>query len=250
MNICIFDTETVSLDKPYCYNIGFTIYNVENEEILLKADYVVEQVWHNLALFNTAYYADKREIYVGYMRSRKATLDKFGYICQRMIRLFSEYNVEFAYAYNSAFDERVFNFNCDWFKCANPFDNVPIYDIRGYAIDKLVNAEYKAFCEENEYYTESGNYSTTAEVMTRYITKNTDFVEEHTALSDSLIETEILKKCIALGSNITEDKKAPKSIEKREERTFRVTKNGKELLSVPCFGAVFYKSKMEVRLKS
>ena len=54
MNILIFDTETTSLEKPFCYNIGYTIFNTDAAEIELKKDYVVEQVWHNPMLFTTA----------------------------------------------------------------------------------------------------------------------------------------------------------------------------------------------------
>ena len=54
MNVVVFDTETVNLEKPFCYNIGYTILNVDNGKTLAKRDYVVEQVWHNLPLFESA----------------------------------------------------------------------------------------------------------------------------------------------------------------------------------------------------
>ena len=75
-NFMVFDTETTSLEKPFCYNIGYVIAN-ENE-ILVKKSFVVEQIWHNLPLFNTAYYAEKRPLYVSAMKARKTVLDKFG----------------------------------------------------------------------------------------------------------------------------------------------------------------------------
>ena len=105
MNIVIFDTETTSLDKPFCYNIGYIIINAETSERVLAHDFVCEQVWHNPMLFTTAYYADKRDIYIKAMRLRKTKMDKFGYVCQQMIRDFKNYEVHSAYAYNSSFDE-------------------------------------------------------------------------------------------------------------------------------------------------
>lgn len=222
MNICIFDTETTSLEKPFCYNIGYVIVNAETYETLVKRSFVVEQIWHNLPLFSTAYYADKREIYVADMRARRTVMDKFGYICQQMSRDFRGYEVERAFAYNSSFDEKVFAFNCDWFKCNNPFDNIPIADIRGFAHCFLVNGEFKQFCEENQYFTETGNYSTTAETIYRFISRDTDFIEAHTALDDSVIETAILFACLDRGAKIETVYPTKRSIVREVEKTLHI----------------------------
>ena len=222
MNIMIFDTETTSLDKPFCYNIGYQIVDTETGETLVARDFVVEQVWHNLPLFSSAYYADKRPIYVNRMRSRAVIMDKFGYICRQMIRDIKQYEVAHAYAYNSPFDEKVFNFNCDWYKCSNPFDTVQIHDIRGYAHQFIVDEKYIAYCEEHNLFTESGNYSSTAEAVYRYISGKDDFDEEHTALSDSVIETEILFYAMRAGADISIDEKVYRSIERKIEKTLHI----------------------------
>lgn len=221
MSIVVFDTETTSLEKPFCYNIGYNIYNAERERVVARS-YVVEQVWHNLPLFSSAYYAEKRPIYVAAMRARQTIMDKFGYICRQMARDFREHDVTIAFAYNSAFDEKVFDFNCDWFKCTNPFDTIPIKDIRPLAIKCFVDDKYKAFCEEHGYFTESGNYSTTVETMFRYITHNPDFVEEHTALADTEVESFILRLCEVKGIDITEKCRCTRSIERTIERTLHI----------------------------
>ena len=223
MNICIFDTETTSLEKPYCYNIGYVIYNLENRQILKEKDFVIEQIWHNLPLFNTSYYAEKRPIYINRLRARQITMEKIGYITQKMIRDFDNFNVFGAYAYNSSFDERVFNFNCDWFKIINPFEKVPIFDIKGYAHNFIVNnLEYEKFCEENELFTDAGNYSSTAETVYKFITNDNNFVEEHTALSDSRIETEILQYCFDKGAEVNEIYKSKISIARQIPTPFKI----------------------------
>lgn len=245
MNIVVFDCETTSLEKPFCYNVGYVIADAENQKILLKRDFIVEQVWHNLPLFASAYYAEKRELYVSAMKGRRATLDKFGYICQRMKRDFIAHNVEIAFAYNSPFDEKVFNYNCDWYKCINPFDTIPIIDIRGFAHHFIVNDRYKEYCEKYNLFTEAGNYSTTAESVYKFISENSEFIEEHTALADSEIEAEILFYCLNSGADIRGNYAAKKSIEREAKKEISVynKKEKVELLRVVCRKARFNKDK-------
>lgn len=207
-NIMVFDTETVSTDKRFCYNVGYVIFNTEERVILCKKEYIVQQCWHNLPLFATAYYADKRSLYVAAMRGKRATLDKWGYIMRDMKRDMRENNVEYAYAYNSPFDDEVFTFNCDWYKTNNPLENVPVLDIRGMVSEFITNtSDYRDFCETYQRFTDSGNYSGNAETVYQYITQNSEFIEAHTALADSEIEMEILTTCLDLGAEIGKEYK-------------------------------------------
>ena len=59
--VLVFDTETVSLDKPFMYNLGWVVLDLENGEHLEEKDYVIERVWHNTELMNTAYYKEENE---------------------------------------------------------------------------------------------------------------------------------------------------------------------------------------------
>ena len=235
MKICVFDTETIDLEKCFVYNIGFCLFDTETAEIMLKEEYVIEQVWHNTALFETAYYANKKDYYSQCMRGRTIRLEKFGYVTQRMYRLFKEHEVTQAYAFNSPFDERVFAFNCEWFKCINPFDNIAVHDIRAYAVEYIGKTEeYKKACDENQWYTEKGNYGTTAEIFYRYIMNDKDFIESHTALDDSIIETAILLECIKRGAEYGQNYEVPKSLARTRTQMLEVYHNGEIVYEREC----------------
>lgn len=216
--IMVFDTETTNLNKPFCYNLGYVIYDVETKQKMVEKDFVCEQIWHNRELFCTAYYADKRPIYVSRLKGKKAKMDKVGYVFQEIARDIKRYDVESVYAYNSPFDVKVMDFNSEWFKIINPIEILPVYDIRGYVHNKIAyQEEYQEFCETNELFTPSGNYSTTAESVYKFITQNNEFIEEHTALADSRIELEILLYCLELGAKIDNDYKVYRSIKRVEK---------------------------------
>ena len=247
--ICIFDTETTSLDNPFCYNIGYIIVDIENDNTFVRRDFVVEQIWHHLPLFESAYYAKKRPLYVNRMRARLAGLDKFGYICQQMIRDFRQYNVCAAYAFNSSFDERVFQYNCDWYKCNNPFDNIPIYDIRAFAVNHIAYTDdYQSFCDRLSLYTESGNYSTTAEAFFKYIADE-NFVEEHTALADSICEYGILKFLYNNSCDIFQFETAPKMVKKEVAHNWEVKKGSETLLAFSAKNVSVYKNDYIIRIR-
>jgi hypothetical protein len=65
------------------------------------------------------------------------------------------------------------------------------------------------FALANNYISKSNNLQTSAEVGFRYITKETDFQEEHQGLQDVLIECQIMVKCYK------QHKKIDKSINRR-----------------------------------
>lgn len=224
MNIMIFDTETINLQKPFCYNIGYVIVNTDNYETVAQQEFVVSEVWNNKMLFSTAYYAEKTPIYISRMKGKHILKRKWADIVTAMAQDIATYEISWAYAYNSSFDERVFEFNAEWFKTFNPLETLTVHDIRAIAIKAICkNGDYTDFCEHHELFTDSGNYSTTAETLYRYIVRNPDIVEEHTALADSILETAILKECVQrCGADIADTCVAPKSLERKVQHTLKI----------------------------
>ena len=199
MNILILDTETISTAKPFCYEIGFIIYNHTEKREIIKEDFIIKKVWENRELFATAYYTEKRPIYTSLLRQRKIAAKPIGYIMQYIKRLINKYDIHYIFAYNSPFDKRVIEFNCNWYKVQNPFENLKFIDIRGHAINFIIAPQiqqFKNFCEKFELFADTNNYSTSAETLYKYITNNPLFTEAHQALNDCEIELDILLKAL------------------------------------------------------
>jgi hypothetical protein len=74
----------------------------------------------------------------------------------------------------------------------------------------------------HQLYTESGNYSTTAEDVYRFILQDEEFVEEHTALADSEIELAILCNCVEQGAEWNTDYKVYSSIPKNSVKEMEI----------------------------
>ena len=231
-NIIVFDTETTNINKPFCYNVGWVVAKMEDNgdyQILEEREYMVKQVWYNTMLFSTAYYADKKEIYHDRIRQHFIEVKRFDELINILSETIAFHNVEIAYAYNSPFDEKVFQFMTDWFHTPNPMAEIPVFDIRAYFMEMVANNDsFKMFCETHKLFTETGNYSTTAETAFRYISDYVGFEEEHTALADSQIELEILGWAASMGSFIFEELKAIKSIPRLVEKVFTIAYKDKE----------------------
>lgn len=229
MNILILDTETIGLEKCFCYNVGWVIKNTTTKETITKKDYVVKQFWKNKPLFETAYYATKKQLYIKSLRSRKAILKHWGHIMLDLIRDIKLHNIKYAYAFNSPFDSKVLDFNCAWFGCSNPLDHISeLLDIRAFVNDIIFSSEYKEFCKVNGLLTDNGNLQVNAESIYKYISGDVCFKEEHTALSDSIIESDILMWLVDRGVDITSPKKVYNVISSGIEKEFKLNYKGKE----------------------
>lgn len=226
----VLDTETTSLDKPFCYDCSWVIMDMDTGTIIDFSNNVIEQVWHNLPLFESAYYKEKRPKYVEMMRKHQAKMDKFGFVMSKLSRDIKKYNITDVYAYNSDFDTKVIDFNCDWYKCNNPLETVAIHDIWGYASQFITcTKDYQNFCERYNRFTDTGNYKGSAEVVYQYMQCDPEFIEEHMGLFDSEIEAHILWDCVQLGAELAHDYKVNKVLPRIQEMPLQIKVNGKEI---------------------
>lgn len=195
-NIIVFDTETISLEKSFIYNLGYVIVNPDGK-IICSRDLVIRQIYDNKPLFATAYYANKKPLYVSKMKGRWAKKVSWGDACRIMAKDIKNYGVVDGFAYNSRFDERAFYFNHMFFrnKC-RPLDGINVHDIMDFISIITDTDGYKEFCKLNGFVCKNGRVKRTAESMYAYLVSNPNYKEEHTALEDSKIEAFILRKCL------------------------------------------------------
>lgn len=197
--ILVLDTETISLNKPFIYDLGYTIADT-NGNIIKKKSYIISQVWNNKELFATGYYANKKPLYYARLKSGYSKKVCWGNAMRFLANDIKKYGITEIYAYNSKFDSRALNFMCAWYKVVNGLGGMEILDIMDYIQPITKTQEYKEFCQVNGFMTKQKKPQPQqkAETLYRYITNNVDYEEEHTGLEDSLIELEILMTALAL----------------------------------------------------
>lgn len=196
-NILVFDTETISLEKSFIYNLGYVIVDPDGKT-LLERSFVIRQIYDNKPLFATSYYAKKRPLYISMLKGRRTKKVSWGDACRLMCKDIKEYGILDGFAYNSPFDVKAFYFNHLFFRNKRrPLDGIKVHNIMNY-IDVFTQTEkYKTFCKANGFVCKNGRVKRTAESCYAFITNNPTYKEEHTALEDSRIETEILLYCFA-----------------------------------------------------
>lgn len=230
--------QKIAIAKPLVYDIGWCIIDRQGT-VLKKRQYLVQETFFVPNVFNTAYYRDKRPLYMNFLQLKETE----GKLWEDIIRILVDdlQEVKAVAAYNAAFDfkkaipftEKYIkhlyssDFN-EWEKIqkekclklitqknkksdANSDYLLPIFEFRGVgypiidiwdvACKKLLNNQkYKDFCMENGLFTESAMYfKSSAEACFQYTMENKEFIEDHTALSDALIEAKLLTKILKKG---------------------------------------------------
>ena len=231
--------QKIAIAKPLVYDIGWVIID-RIGNIMKKVNYLVQETFFVPNVFNTAYYKEKRPIYMDLLAQGLISAK-----CWNDIMIELEYDLsgcDLVTAYNACFDfkkaipftERYIYhlYNTDYNKweqgqknhCkrlisgakddsdGNPDflkpvftfrgNDYPMCDLWGMACERLINIDkYRNYCLEHGLLTASAIYfKTSAETSFQYLMNNYDFIEDHTALSDAIIESQILAKGLKRGA--------------------------------------------------
>ncbi len=196
------DTETAnSLDDPMMYDLGGAIHD-RRGKVEETFSFVIYDVFcADRTLFNTAYYAEKRPIYEADIASGKRRIVTILTARKYIADLCKKYKVRAIIAHNARFDYAATNKTLRYITKSKmrfflPYE-IPLWDTLKMAQDTICKQPtYIRWCQANDYCQKSGKPRATAEILYRYITQDTDFIEEHTGLEDVLIEKEIFVKCM------------------------------------------------------
>lgn len=201
MKLLVLDTETLGVFDPSVYDLGYLIYDTESKKVIVERDYITQEIYDNPSKMKTAYYANKMPIYEDRLASGYCKKTKWTYALRVLQRDINKYNVETLYAYNSPFDTKAIARTCELLKAKNPTAN-GICDIWKGLTDPHITEtqEYKDFCKKNGFMTKhkKPKCQAKAETLYRYLTRNVDYEEQHTALEDSKIELAILLKALEM----------------------------------------------------
>lgn len=222
----------IAIARPLIYDIGWTIVD-RSGTIHDKKQFLIAEIFSVPTVFNTAYYAEKRPIYLDMLKRGKTTIKPWQEAIEILIEDMKK--VDAVGAFNSMFDFKKaipftelyikMLYSPDYFQweqmqkklcyriAFEPKKNDPdpnfdpehflfrgveydLFDLWGLATTHLLNnVAYKNKCLENTMLTASGTFfKTSAESSYRYLCNKYDFIEAHTALDDAIIESYILHK--------------------------------------------------------
>ena len=111
-----------------------------------------------------------------------------------------KYDTKLVGAYNVGFDKRALNnlvryTSKSWLRWFFPF-GTEFFDIWNMACSMLLNTKtYIEFALKNGLVSEADNIQTSAECAYKFITKDTEFSEEHKGLEDVKIEVAVMASC-------------------------------------------------------
>jgi len=198
--LIVVDVETAgSLARPLCYDIGFAITDKKGN-IVEKRSYVVSEIFDNVKLMTTAYYASKIPMYVDGLASGKFIKKPFEEIRNEMLYLMDLYNVTALCAYNLNFDMKALSSTNMLLRRTKKFMHRPVelLCLWSFACEVIYTQKnfYKVAIREG-WVSDAGNLRTSAEMGHRYISGQYDFIEEHTGLADVEIEVGIMAKCFS-----------------------------------------------------
>ena len=194
----ILDTETCG---DLVFDYGYTVIDRKGN-IVAEGSFVCEEFMNHperLDMFHDRFTKTKIAQYYFslYMGRNEFTVMPFTEIRRTINTVREAFNATVC-AYNAKFDVSHLLKTAQYFGYDQFFKgDVKFMDIWAMALSVLCNSRnYFKFCAEHDLTTAKGHPQTGAEAVYRYLTKNPDFEEKHTAREDCKIESYIFAAII------------------------------------------------------
>lgn len=202
--ILTLDTETPGL-QDCVYDFGFVIHNKKGEAVF-SYQALVDEIFTNPKKMTKAHFAKKVFThYAGMLDRQEIRLLPWMQILRDFREVLADFDVDIISAYNLGFDLRALKRTNEKLgdglpMCTSALD---LIDVWQFACETILNsATYKHIARDLGWVSEAGNIRTSAEMAFRFTSDNFGFIEDHTALSDALIESQILADCFATKQKI------------------------------------------------
>lgn len=200
----VLDTEGVNDGKPNKNNLGANalVYDVgiviadRTGQVFDKFSIVNTDVFYQDSLMESAYYHEKIPQYIEGIGENWEPMSWLQ-IVNLMLNLVMDYQVKDIWAYNVLYDQSATNYTTA--KASNGFKRffapygTRYRDVWDYAGSTICNTQkYVQWCIENGFVSASGNPSTSADTVGKYLRGSLEYQERHTALGDAEDELRIL----------------------------------------------------------
>jgi len=188
---CVFDTETIGIDKKWVYDLGLVII-AKTGRPLYRKRWIIEEVMNIPNIAEIAFYGKKIKTF--YKNFQPVT---FALAREEFRDIMTYFDVNCIVAYNLQFDMSAIKQTLELTRIGNRFLNYPVdyFDLWNASCNSFFQQKlFKEVATAQNWLTEKGNFQTSAEIAYRYITGNYNFIESHTALEDADIEATILQE--------------------------------------------------------
>lgn len=220
--------QKIAIAKPLIYDLAWQVVD-RLGNVYRKKSFLISEIFSVPQIFNTAYYAHKRPLYLERLKKGETVLTDWQTATAELVEDMQE--VQAVGAYNSMFDfkkaipftelyinmlyspnyykwEKMQNEICKSIAEGDGYENkkkfeqcvfrfrgqvYDLFDVWGLSCEYLLNNDnYRKMCIDNGWETASGKYfKTSAETCYRFVMGQTDFDEMHIAIDDAEIESEI-----------------------------------------------------------
>lgn len=189
MNL-ILDVETISIEYPYICDIAFA--RVERNKIISVENFIPMENLSKMAV--GTFSAPKMANTMAEVENGNAKIMPWAEIEKILLKAFTE--TTNIYAYNAGFDRRAIISTASFFKSENVEKFTEFFDkwrdLWAWTANTIIyKKSFIDFCEINGLRTPKGFCSTSAETVLKYLRKNLEYAEKHTARADVLDEFDI-----------------------------------------------------------